>query len=178
MQLNRSKHLKDFAVAVGIFVTLLVVVNYDLSQKHTNKFRIEDINPSSHAVIHQPDFYQRSSDSQPLDVPAGEVPSLTVAIALSEQFGNDHELEDLMIFDDELEKPLLKNGSGKCVGHETGGGQRTIGFEGSAANKMFEDMAPTLFQYRWTKGSFVELNYGKPSMRTLRLSLPLVPKQP
>ncbi len=175
---DHSKHLKDIARAVGIFVALLVVLESCKSWQNRSHHGEGNASAStSQAIIHQADFYQRSSDVRPLDIPPGEIPSLTVAIALSDQFGSAQELVDLMTFDDELEKPLLKSGSGKWVGHETGGGQRTIGFEGLDANDMFKDMAPILIQNRWTKGSFVEIYYANPSMRTVRLSLPLVPKQ-
>jgi hypothetical protein len=178
VQPNVKKYLKYIALTL-CFAAAFLVLKTSQSSKIQTSFDSVSTNsaPESHAAIHQPDFYKRSSNCQPLDGPPGETPSLTVAIALSEEFGGDRELSDLMTFDDLLEKPLLDTGSGRWVGHETGGGQRTIGFEGSDANKMFEDMAPILVQQHWSKGSFIEINYGKPSMRLVRLALPLAPTQ-
>ncbi len=166
-----------FATAISLSATVLFPIDYCLG-KEAAKQPANETKSSAKDVAHGVNDYQKSPITEELMFPPGDKPSITVAAALTGPLGTDAERDYLQKVEDPLEKPLLDQHLGKWASHGSDQGatitRKTIKYEGSDAEKMFTAMAPVLLRYHWNNGSFLELNYGKPSSKILRLSLPLV----
>jgi hypothetical protein len=97
---------------------------------------------------------------------------LVVGAVIEDSFGSRQELGRLHDFEQKLEAALAANDSGHWDGEETGSGEHNIFFVGDIG-RMFQALAPVLNDYPWRTGSYLEFNYGKPTYRMFRLSLPL-----
>jgi hypothetical protein len=120
------------------------------------------------------EYFERVKVTDLPDSSYDDKPAVTVAAMLHDNgFFGLVELWTLNDFEDELEKPLLALQCGRWSGHESGGGERTIFYLGTDAEKMFRAMIPRLKRHEWASGSYVLLNYGKPTFQKWRIPLPL-----
>jgi len=159
--------------AASLTVTATICSIIFLQQRQNWSFgqTPEDVIPNSKPAS---EYFEREKVTEPPLSKIDERPAVTVAAILHDNgVGGLAEFWTLNTFEDELEEPLLLAKIGRWVGHESGGGERTIFYEGTDAEKMFRAMIPRLRKHDWASGSYLIVNYGKPSFQRWRIPLPL-----